>query len=94
MRMRAKYKKGIPGNAQQFECAVNSLWKLNWSYREARGQEHFMLSYRPFSCYNHGEYLSHSREILVDQIKNTKMALSLPHIFAFSCLSRGNWALM
>ena len=60
-------------------------------------QEHFALRYGPFSCYNHGESLSHSQDILVDERKKErirKMALWLSNTFAFSCLSHGFWPLI
>jgi len=42
-----------------------------------------MLRYESFSCYNHGEYLSHSRDIFVEE-KNGHFAIA--H-FVFSCMS-------
>ena len=76
-------------------CLEFSIAALVNSYDDTMDQENFVLRYESFACYNHGEYLSHSRDILVDERKNlriTKMALSLPHTFAFSCLPRGFWA--
>ena len=42
------------------------------SYEDTMDHEHFALKYESFSCYNHGEYLSHSRDILVDERKSNK----------------------
>ena len=39
----------------------------------------------------HGEYLSHSQDIFVEE-RIRKMALLLPHAFVFSCLPQGFWA--
>ena len=42
------------------------------SYEDTMGQGHLVLRYELFSCYNHGEYLSHSQDILVDETKKEK----------------------
>ena len=39
------------------------------SYEDTMDQGNFALRYESFSCYNHGEYISHSRDILVDERK-------------------------
>ena len=39
-------------------------------FEGAMSQGHFALRYKLFSCYNHGDYLGHSRDILVDLRKN------------------------
>ena len=56
------------------------------SYEDTMDQEYFTLRYESFSCYNHGEYLSHSREILG---KNKKMAFSLPHTLCLAIFCEG-----
>ena len=66
------------------------------SYEDTMDQGNFAMRYESFSCYNHGEYLSHSRDILVDERKkerkNNKNGTFVTHTFAFSCLPRGFWA--
>ena len=44
------------------------------SYEDNMDQEHFALKYEAFLCYNHGEYLSHSGDILVENTKNSALA--------------------
>ena len=34
-------------------------------YEDNMDQEHFTLKYESFLCYNRGEYLSHSQDVLV-----------------------------
>ena len=49
-------------------CLESSICiSLANSYEDT--QENFVLRYESLSCYNHGEYLSHSRDILVDERK-------------------------
>ena len=65
-------------------CLKSSIALVN-SYENTMDQEHFVMRYESFSCYNHGEYLSHSRNISVDE-RITKMALSfrtLLHLAVF-----------
>ena len=38
-------------------------------YEDNMNQEHFTLKYESFLCYNHGEYLSHSQDLLVENTK-------------------------
>ena len=52
-------------------CLEFSIALVN-SYEDTMDQENFALRYESFLCYNHGEYLSHSRDILVDERKNNK----------------------
>ena len=42
------------------------------SYEDTMSQGHLVLRYKLFSCYNHGEYLNHSQDILVDKAKNER----------------------
>ena len=68
----------------QRTAAADSIALVN-SYENTMDQEHFVLRYELFSCCNHGDYLSHSRNILVDE-RITKMALSfctLLHLAVF-----------
>ena len=66
-------------------CLEFSIALVN-SYEETMDQEQFALRYESLQQWR---VLSHSQDILVDERKMeriTKMALSLPHTFAFSCL--------
>ena len=67
---------GVLRNGQQLQCALVN------SYEDTMDQKHVALGYESISCHNHGEYLSHSRDILVEERKNE---LLLPHTFVFSC---------
>ena len=61
--------------------------KVNWSYGEARDQGKFLLRYKSFSCHNHGEYLSHSRNIFVGE-RIRKIAFLLLHTFVLASSAR------
>ena len=52
-------------------CLKFSIAMVN-SYEDTMDQKHFALRYESFLCYNHGEYLSHSRDIWVEKRKNNK----------------------
>ena len=47
-------------------CLEFSIALVN-SYEDTIDQGNFAMRYESFSCYNHGEYVSHSRDILVDE---------------------------
>ena len=84
VRMRTKIEK-VQLTASRVCCE-----QLVKSYGEARDQGTFLLRYESFSCYNHGEYLSHSRDIFVGE-GIRKMELLLPPTFVFSCVLQGFW---
>ena len=82
-----KLKKWRPSQRVAARVCCEQLVKVG--YREARDQGKF-LKYDSFLCHNHGEYLSHSRDIFVEE-RIRKMAFLLPYTFVFSCLPQGFW---
>ena len=85
--------KSLKMASQPTGSSSSVLWAAGKSWigvTEARDQGKFLLRYESFSCYNHGEYLSHSQDIFIGE-RIRKMAFLLPHTFVFSCLPQGFW---